>query len=157
MGLVICYATGAHGKLSDLELEAVKDASIIFNLDVCLIYALQEGEGGSTGFDTHHSNGSIDTGLAQIKKGGVWMDLLKNEYGIEHVTLRDNGAVNILSSAFILRTELDRTEDIILALSAYHRGFGNRFSKLGLQYSNRLMSVYKRVSSSSICKTLHKL
>ncbi|MEY8251341.1 MAG: hypothetical protein RPR91_03070 [Colwellia sp.] len=145
---------GSYASLTEQELEAVRDASSVFNLDACLLYALQVGEGGTTGVDKVHNNGSIDTGISQINKGGVWMRLLKEKFGISHESIRDNGPINILSSGYILRTELNRTHDIVLALSSYHRGFGKRYSKSGLQYSNRILNIYKNISVKRICKSL---
>jgi hypothetical protein len=138
--------------LSDDELFYVYDASRFFSLESCMYLSILLSEGGESGFDTHHANGEVDTGIAQINKGGVWMQLIEREYGIKHKKLRDNGSVNILFGGLIFSKLLHKTNDEIEAISAYHRGYGNRRDSLGLAYASKVIQRYSKILSTHECR-----
>ena len=129
----------------------IYDSSEFFGLESCMFLAAVLQEGGTVGEDTHHPNGSVDIGPSQISKGGEWAKLFEKEFGITHSQLRDNGSLNILFGSFILSKELSRSEDIIRALSAYHRGFGNRNGILGIKYARKVIQRYKKLLGAHEC------
>lgn len=149
--IIIFFSLNAQAGLLPEHYAYVKDAGDTVGIDPCLLEALIRNEGGKSGRDTKHPNGSVDTGLAQINKGGDWMKYLNKRYGITYEQLRDNDSVNILASAIILREEFLRSGDVIYAISAYHAGFGNRKSLRGLRYANDVLTKYDRLAKNKQC------
>lgn len=128
------------------------DAGRLMGVNSCIILGVIKQEGGTVGKDTHHVNGSIDTGLAQINKNGDWMRLFEHEFGINHRMLRDNPYISILSVSYILKMELERSNgDMIDAIAAYHRGFGNRRTMKGLDYASKVLSHARQYARKGMC------
>ena len=129
----------------------ISDVSKTLNIDSCLLKAILIQEGGTNGEDTIHGDGSIDTGLGQIHKNGAWMKLLEDKFNITHKQLRDNPGVNIFGAGYALKTELSRTNDVVLAVSAYRKGYGNRFSLTGLKYAKEVFKKYNKLTTTNAC------
>lgn len=120
------------------------EAGEMFDINPCFILGVIEQEGGSVGKDTHHRNGSVDTGIAQINRNGEWMRYFSKEYGISYDLIRDNPLVSVMLVSYILRKEFDRTGDVIYMLSSYHVGHGKRATVRGLKYSQAVLERVKR-------------
>jgi hypothetical protein len=151
--LSVCLLFGvtkSHGLSPELDFY-LSDVGNLFNIDSCLLKAILIQEGGTNGEDTVHGDGSIDTGLGQIHKNGVWMKLLEKKFAITHKQLRDNSGVNIFGAGYALKTEFERTNDIFLAVSAYRKGYANRFSMTGLKYTSQVFKKYKKLVYTRSC------
>lgn len=127
------------------------DAGFFFDVGDCLILGVVAQEGGTPGEDTKHDNGAVDSGLAQINKNGEWMRHFSKRYGISHKQIRDNPYLSILLVGYIIRTELDRSDDIFDAISAYHRGHGRRKTLEGITYASRVFNFSNRFKEQGIC------
>lgn len=123
---------------------AALDAESSTGISHCIILAVLAKENGTPGEDTYHLNGNVDTGIAQIRRNGEWMRYFA-EMGITYEMLRDNPSVATLATGHILFIELQRTGDIVQAVSAYYRGFGRSDSIEGYRYAK---SVFKKIESS---------
>ncbi len=140
--------------ITDDYIEYVKDTSRFFNVNDCIIFGIITQEGGTPGIDTVHSNGSIDSGLAQIQKNGEWMRHFAEHYQISSEQIRDNPYLSILLVGYILRTERDRSTDMIDAISAYHRGFGNRQTARGIEYARKVIKWGHVWRVKGVCRAL---
>lgn len=149
--LLTSSVSAAISSLEDYYSVAV-DAGGLYGINPCLILAVIEQEGGAVGEDTVHSNGNTDTGIAQINKNGAWMSYFKEKYDISHSQIRDNPLVSVMLVSYILRKELDRSDnDLIYMLSAYHAGYGNRRSIRGLKYSKSVLDRFIKISKKRSC------
>jgi hypothetical protein len=74
-----------------------------YGLDVSLIQAILEVEGGSVGQAVRNSNGTEDLGPMQINT--VWLPRLA-EYGITRQQLQHDRCINILVGSWILARQL---------------------------------------------------
>lgn len=119
--------------------DSALESGRMFGINSCFILGILEQEGGSVGSDTYHRNGSIDTGLAQINRNGAWMRYFSDKYQIEYDAIKDNPFISIMLVAYILREELNKTNDYIYMLSAYHVGYGKRETTQGLRYSKQVL------------------
>ena len=130
----------------------VADSAHLFSIEPCLLKALLMQEGGSEGLFQRHANGSVDLGIAQINQGGEWHKFLSKELGISDKSLADNGLLSIISAAFILSTEIKRSNgDLILGVAAYHAGFGNRLSQRGLNYASQVIDRFGVLVNKGNC------
>ena len=131
--------------------EYAEDAGVFFGVGDCLILGVIVQEGGTPGTDTRHDNGAVDSGLAQINKNGEWMKHFARRYKITYEQIRDNPYLSILLVGYILRTELDRSDDIFDAVSAYHRGYGRRQTVEGMRYAEKVLRWANSLRRSGRC------
>lgn len=130
--------------------EAVKDAAYTYGLEPCLIQSVLRAEGGKEGELTYHSNGSVDIGRAQINQGGEW-ERVFNEVGISSTQIKDDSNISALLAAFIIFVEYSRSGDLIQGISAFHKGYSNRHTLSGYQYTNRVLSNYEYLMRNNLC------
>ena len=137
--------------------QTIWESSQVFSIPHCVLYAMLLNEGGTEGEDVVHPNGAIDTGIAQINKGGAWMVHLQEKFGVTYEQLRDNGHLAILYSAYILRSEMDRVMgDPIAGLSAYNRGAQKWNDDIGVRYAARAIEHMSVLTREGICKSKYE-
>jgi hypothetical protein len=129
---------------------AIIDAARTFNVNPCLIQAMLIQEGGAVGKDTYHSNGAVDIGIAQVNKDGAW-NRYYNNLGITTEMIRDNPLISVLVMPNILQIEYSKSGDLIQAISAYHRGFGNRDTVRGYRYAQSVLGHFKVLVKKQLC------
>lgn len=101
-----------------------------FGLPIPLVAAILYVEAGAPGQAVRNKNGSHDLGPMQVN---TWWIPHFEKKGISAETLRNNGCINILAGASILKTEIDSTKDISKGVAQYHsrtRKYQVRYLKL---------------------------
>ena len=87
-----------------------------------LLWAILIVEGGTVGEKTENSNGTFDSGPAQINS--IHLDELK-ALGITEESLQNDGCENVRAQAHILKSKIANTtiqteEDYLLAIAGFH-------------------------------------
>jgi hypothetical protein len=149
--LLLSFDVGAT--LLDTK-SALIDAARTFNINPCLIQAMLIQEGGTVGKDSYHSNGAVDIGIAQINKDGAW-NRYYNKLGITTEMIRDNPLISVLVMPHILQIEYSKSGDLIQAISAYHRGFGNRDTIRGYRYAQSVLSHFDVLVKRQLCYAIN--
>jgi len=105
-----------------------------------VLWAILIVEGGTVGEKTDNSNGTFDSGPAQINS--IHLDDLK-ALGITEESLLNDGCVNVRAQAHILKSKVINTtvkteEDYLLALARFH----STTPKHAKRYANKLKEAF---------------
>ncbi len=134
LGLFFVIRQEAHAEeLIPITRECIHAAARYKNLPVAALYGILITEGGTVGQYSTNKNQTRDNGPMQINS--VWAEAL-GEMDITEVQLRNNGCLNVLVSAWILRKHLDRTGNIWEAIGDYH----SKDPEKGNPYIQRVMA-----------------
>lgn len=129
--------------LAPVTAACVERAASVEHVSVAAVAAIMNQEGGRVGQVHHNPDGSVDFGPMQINSR--WLPIL-NHSGITKTELTDNGCVNVLVGAWILRRQIDQTpRHLWTAIGHYH----SHTRALSRRYEYQVWRRIRRVSSLS--------
>lgn len=114
----------------DLPFACVQQAARDYHVPESVLYAIRQVEGGTVGEHTDNTNKTKDYGPMQVND--VWVKHFRSNYGITAEMIRDQPCVAVRASAYIVRYEINRTND-------FWRGVGNYHSRTP-KFHNRYLS-----------------
>jgi hypothetical protein len=124
--------------VSAVTVACVMDAAHSQHVPVAAVVAIMAAENGQVGRVVVNRNGTYDVGPGQINS--TWLRPLQLRR-IPESTIRNNGCVNVMATAWIFRQAIVETKgDIWAAIGRYH----SRRGALALAYQRR---VYRLLSS----------
>lgn len=107
-----------------------------------LLVGIYKAEGGKIGQEVRNKNGSYDLGPMQINT--IWLPTLSKEWGVSNETarkwVRDDPCTNTKVAAWILRSHINETQNLSVALEYYH----SRTPKFGKKYKKRVLNLMKK-------------
>jgi hypothetical protein len=104
-----------------------------------LLAAILYVENGAPGQAVKNKNGSYDLGPSQVNT--LWLQHFADR-GIRPLTLRNNGCVNVLAGASILRSEIISTKDYTKGVAQYHSRTP-KYQRRYLGLINKAMTKFK--------------
>ena len=112
-----------------------------YTIPPAVLVGIYKAEGGKVGQEVANKNGSYDLGPMQINT--IWVPELSEEWGVSKDTarrlIRDDMCTNVNVAAWILRTHLDETQNLMQAVAHYH----SRTPEFGTKYKKRVLSIIK--------------
>lgn len=100
-----------------LSFECVQSVATRYDLPIGVLFAILEVESGIVGQANANNNGSWDMGPFQINSS--WANKL-DKAGIDPFVILQNGCANAAFAGWVLRQELNRSQDIWQAVGRYH-------------------------------------
>lgn len=128
------------------HLAAVADG---FDIPVAILCGILATEGGKPGKAWSNKNGSWDMGPFQINTCHV-PSLLR--LGVKPEEVMCDARLNALFAARLLRSELDRTGDIWMAVGAYH----SRNPKLAQAYIARVQDNMQKLDVNDLIQRVNR-
>jgi hypothetical protein len=124
--------------VSAVTVACVMDAAHSQHVPLAAVVAIMAAENGQVGLVVANRNGTYDLGPGQINSS--WLSPLAQRR-ISESTIRNNGCVNVMATAWIFRQAMEQTKgDVWAAIGRYH----SRRGALALDYQRR---VYRLLSS----------
>lgn len=124
-------------------------AAQTYSVPPAVLLGIYQVEGGTVGKEVGpNDNGSYDIGPMQINT--IWLPELAGHWGVSQATarkwLRDDPCTNVGVAAWILRSNMDNTDDLATAIAYYH----SRTPVYGQAYKKR---VVKSMNSHGLLRT----
>jgi soluble lytic murein transglycosylase-like protein len=151
-GIVLC------GSAQATEIGCTELAADKFGLDVSLINAILEVEGGHEGQAVSNTNGTEDLGPMQINT--IWLPILA-QHGITRRQLQHDRCINILVGSWILARQLKTAKDmegpahrrIWWAIGSYH----SKTPEHNVRYAVKVWQALRTKSSSEHIRLFNDL
>ena len=109
-------------------------AAQTYNVPPAVLVGIYQVEGGQVGQEVGNTNGTYDLGPMQINTS--WLPDLARLWGVSPATarhwVRDDPCTNVGVAAWILRTNLNHTNDLAQAIAYYHSrtpGYGQPYKQ----------------------------
>lgn len=118
-------------------------AAQTYEVPPAVLLGIYKVEGGKIGQEVGpNRNGTFDLGPMQINT--VWLPDLAERWGVNERTarkwVRDDPCTNVGVSAWILKTHLNETGSLPLAIANYH----SRTPRYGYAYKNRVVKAMQK-------------
>ena len=118
-------------------------AAQTYSIPPAVLVGIYQVEGGQVGQQVGpNQNGSYDLGPMQINT--IWLPELAKYWGVSQSTakawVRDDPCTNVGVSAWILRRNLNETDDLAQAIAHYH----SRTPHYGSKYKTKVISSIAR-------------
>lgn len=118
-------------------------AAQTYSLPPAVLVGIYQVEGGQVGQEVGPNvNGTYDLGPMQINT--AWLDDLSRRWGVSESTarkwVRDDPCTNVGVAAWILRTNLNETNDLAKAIAYYH----SHTPRHGQVYKEKVISSMSR-------------
>ena len=117
--------------------ECVTAAAAAFKLPELMIELIIETEGGWPGARVVNKDATADLGVMQINTR--WLKHF-GARGVSESDLQNSACINIYAGTYLLKTHLNQTGDLALAMAYYH----NRKPHYAAAYLSRIQGVIDR-------------
>jgi len=119
----------------------VKAANYI-RIDPDILLSIYKIEGGKTGLVSINRNRTFDMGPMQVNSS--WLHRFNPRLGITKSKLINDGCVNVMASAIILRYYINRAHSVWRGVGNYH----SHTLKYHNRYRGKVWRTYKRIKAS---------
>ena len=138
-----------NAEITPVTADCVERSAETAGVPLALLWGILSQERGPVGSVSENRNGTLDHGPMQINS--LWLPTVRKKFGVGAEDLVNNGCLNVLVGAWILRQELDKAPSW-KGVAAYH----SRTPEFAARYLARLWGRLPKLQTDEVLQSVNK-